>query len=92
MIDALGHPITAGCTVITSAYCSPLMSKIVTVKRVTKTKVILNMAKHRWVKNPKTNKWKREEFIGELRRNPYQVLVVDKQLAYNRKAYPEYMV
>lgn len=92
MNDALGHPITAGCTVITSYYHSPSMNLVMKVKRVTKTRVILDIDKsyYRWdAVNRKTVK---VEKFGEVRRWPYQVLVIDKQLKYNRKTYPEHMV
>ena len=85
MIDSLGHPITAGCTVITPGYWSPTISEVVKVKKVTATYVHIEMdgiAYSREAGGYTTQ-------TKQLRRKAHQVLVIDKQLKYNRKAYPE---
>ena len=92
MIDALGHPITVGCTVLTPGYWSPTMSKIMKVGRVTKTRIILTMEgiRHLWSDKAKT--WEPVTELREVRRQPHQVLVVDKQLKHNRKNFPEHII
>lgn len=92
MNDALGHPITAGCTVLTSNYWSPTMNKLMKVKRVTKTKVVFDMDKHLYGYDNETKKFQWKSRHEEIRRWPHQVIVIDKQLRYNKRTYPEHLV
>lgn len=68
------------------------MSTVAKVKKVTKTQVHIEIfcRKYKW--DPVKKQSIREEGLFTLRRQPHQVLVVDKQLAYNRRKYPENLV
>lgn len=88
MVDSLGHPITAGCTVLTSGYWNTVMDVVIIVKKVTPCYVHVEMECNVW--NYETRKAVPQ--MKTLRRRPHQVLVIDKQLKYNRKAYPEHQL
>ena len=88
MIDALGHPITAGCTVLTSGYWSSTFDTVIKVKRITANYVIIEMTASLY------DYARREAYTGvkEVRRKPHQMVVIDKQLKYNRKTHPEFII
>ena len=88
MIDALGHPITEGCMVLTPGYWSPTVSEIVKVKKVTKTRIVIDLMGSTWCRDA----GKYVDQVKTLYRRPHQVVVIDKQLKYNRKTYPELMI
>jgi len=85
MNDVLGHPIVAGSTVLTGAYWSPTMDQITTVEKVTKTKVYLSVPGMKY--NSLTGRYINTTI--RVGRHPHQLVVVDKQLKYNKKTYPE---
>jgi hypothetical protein len=76
MIDILGHPVAKGDTILTNEYGSPTMSVIAIVEKVAKKSCILYM--HVPVVGAKY-----------MRKLPHQVVVVNQQLAYNKKHFPE---
>lgn len=89
MIDILGHPIEAGMTVLTNKYYTATMGEITTVDRVTEKAVIVtvNAAGTYWDKENK--KYIRFSGRKQIRKRPDQILVIDKQLDFNRSEYPE---
>ena len=87
-IDALGHPIEAGCIVVTGGHYSPVMDHVTTVKRVTPKAVIIDIPKN--IYDPHTQKY--VTMNKEVRRQAYQVIVVNKQLTHNKKEFPENFV
>lgn len=88
MIDALGHPITEGSIVLTPGYWSPTVNEIVKVKKVTACYVHVELSTQQW-DNITTTYVQKTKL---LKRRAHQVVVVDKQLKYNRKTYPELMI
>jgi len=86
MVDALGHPITEGCVVLTPGYWSPTASVVTKVKKVTKAYIFVELVASRW----RDNDWAKIDVV--VRRRPHQVVVVDKQLKHNRKTYPEFII
>lgn len=93
MIDVLGHPITPGAQVLTGAYGSGGMDKVSTVISVAKKTLVVEVHKRSWRYNDVTKQWDcTSEPQGRVRRRPHQVVVIDKQLAYNQAEYPENMV
>ena len=93
MIDVLGHPITAGAKVLTGAYGSGGMDKVATIISVAKKTLVVEVKKYSWKHNEVTNQWDyTAEAPGRVRRRPHQVVVIDKQLAYNQSEYPENLV
>lgn len=93
MNDILGHPITEGCLVVTNGYWSTGFSITTKVAKVTKTKVLLDVPGYDFVKDQNSPYgWKRIDTIKRVRRDPSRVLVIDKQLKYNRKTFPENLV
>lgn len=78
MIDALGATIKVGDKVLTGSYWSATFDTVTTVKKVNRTTIGLEL--------PCTY-----DISGyrKVKRRPYQMIVVDKQLEYNQKAYPE---
>lgn len=88
LIDVLGHPIEAGMTVLTNGYDGSTMDQLVKIDKVTKKAVYVTLTV-RWY-NWREKVW----YTGQrsIRRRPNNVLVIDKQLKYNRKMYPEYMI
>ena len=92
MIDILGHPIEPGLTVLTNKYYSASLGQVTTVDRVTKTAVIVKIKALWYTWDPKTSKNIRHEGFKTIRKRPHQILVIDKQLNFNRKEYPENML
>lgn len=92
MIDILGHPIEAGMTVLTNKYFTATMGEITTVDRVTPKAVIVtvNATWGYWDKENK--KYIRMNGRKTIRKRPDQILVIDKQLNFNRSQYPENML
>ena len=88
MIDALGHPITKGCVVLTPGYWSPTAGTITKVVKVTKSYVFVEVGAWTW--SEEKNGGVMEPLV--VRRKAHQVIVVDKQLKYNRKTYPELLI
>lgn len=88
LIDVLGHPIEAGMTVLTNGYYGLTMDQLVKVDKVTKKAVYVTLTAS-WY-NWSEKVWCTEQ--KSIRRHPNKVLVIDKQLKYNRKMYPEYMI
>jgi hypothetical protein len=88
-IDALGHPINVGDTVFTHEYGGPSYRLITKVTKVTKKAVYVNVK--RFEREYNENK-KQYEYVCKdvsVRRRPDQFLVVNEQLKYNQKKYPE---
>ena len=88
LIDVLGHPIEAGMTVLTTAHYGSTMDQLVKIDKVTKKSVYVTLTAS-WY-NWREKVWCTEQ--RSIRRRPNKVLVIDKQLKYNRKMYPEYMI
>jgi allantoicase len=88
MIDILGHPITVGATVLTNGYYTACMNTITTVEKITKKAVYakVDAVWYDW----ETKQRHRTKKL--MRRRPDQFIVIDKQLKYNQKTYPENML
>lgn len=86
MIDALGHPIREGDTVLTGAYWSSTMDMTTTVTKVTKKSVYvcLKVCYFDYQKGVVV-----EDGVKEVRRKPSQVVVITQQLKHNQEHYPE---
>jgi hypothetical protein len=85
MIDAIGSPIEAGSTVLTGHYWSNTMNHVTKVVEVRKKYVYLML-------DTITYDWKNRTRVTAkklIRRQAHQVIVIDKQLKFNRKKYPE---
>lgn len=88
LVDALGHPIRAGDTVLTSRYSSPTFDITTKVVKVNKKTITVEIEKYIY-----DNSIKRTiRVIGPVKRFPYQMVVVDKQLEHNQKEFPEHML
>jgi hypothetical protein len=92
MIDALGHPITAGDTVLTNAYYSCSMTEITSVDRTTEKAVYVTIQAHSWHYDEKLKQGVHTSYKKQMRRRPDQVLVITKQLEHNQTNYPENMI
>lgn len=88
MLDALGHPITKGCTVLTGGYWSPTMSDTTKVLKTTKSKVHVEVEGYIW--DAEARKYNKQRKI--VSRWPHQVVVVDAQIRSNRRKYPEHII
>jgi dTDP-D-glucose 4,6-dehydratase len=88
MLDVLGHPVTAGDMVLTGGYGTAGMQLVTEVVRTTPKAVYVNLGvcTYDW----SNHRAKTTENL--VRRRYDQVVVVDKQLAHNKKAYPEYLI
>ena len=85
LVDFLGHPIEAGMTVLTNGYYSSGNHMVTKVVKVTKKAVIIHVEKYDWKE--------RATIVGHpIRRNPSQIIVIDQQLKYNKKTFPEYQL
>ena len=89
LIDALGHPINVGDIVSTHSYGCAAYRTITKVTKVTKKAVYVNVKKYARVYNETKKQY--EYILKEepVRRRPDQFLVVNAQLKYNQKKYPE---
>ena len=85
MIDVLGHPIRKGDTVLTGAYWSAGMNETTVVTKVTKKAVYVRLKAYRF--DYQQDKY--VDTVKEVRRQPYQVVVITQQLKHNQKHYPE---
>lgn len=85
MLDALGHPIRAGDTVLTSHHYGVHMNYVTTVKRVTKKNVYVELKIRHYCRCTKST----VTLYQELRRPPYKFIVVNEQLKHNKEHYPE---
>lgn len=85
LIDVLGHPIRKGDKVLTGNHYSTGMDIVAQVDKVTKKAVYVTLEATKWDYDM------RKKYVEHtsVRRQPYQVVVIDKQLAYNKKHYPE---
>jgi hypothetical protein len=88
MIDPLGHPITEGATVFTAPYWSTSFSTFAKVKRINKSTVTITLKKYAWDKHKK----KFIEYEGDVKRRPSRMIIVDTQLAFNKKTFPEFQL
>lgn len=88
LVDALGHPIRVGDTVLTSQYCSPTFDTTTKVAKVNKTTITVEIEKYIYDDSIKRT----VRVIGPVRRFPYQMVVVNKQLEHNQKEFPEHML
>lgn len=88
-IDILGHPIGKGMTVLTNGYGSASMTEISKVDRVT-AKAIYVVVVNAWCYDAKSNSY--VEAPKAMRKRADQVIVVSRQLEYNKKHYPEHML
>lgn len=88
MIDVLGHPIEAGMTVLTNGYYSASMEVITTIDRVTEKSVFVTVyaSWYDWKTRTRCKGYK------SVRRRPNKVIVINKQLNYNKKTYPENLI
>jgi predicted HicB family RNase H-like nuclease len=88
MIDKLGHPITVGATVLTNGYYTSSMNTVTTIEKVTEKAVyvIIDANSYDYANSKYTYTKKL------MRRIPDQIIVIDKQLNYNKKTYPEYQI
>lgn len=87
MIDRLGHPIEVGVTVLTNGYYTSSMEVITTVKRITPKAIIVDVVLPAWVQ-----RYNGGITTKEMRKQPHQILVIEQQLAYNQREYPENMI
>jgi len=87
-IDILGHPIEKGMTVLTNSYCSASMTDISKVDRVTAKAIYVTV--NAWSYDAKSNLY--VEAPKAMRKRADQVIVVSRQLEYNKKHYPEHML
>ena len=92
MIDILGHPIKPGMTVLTNKYYSAVMGEITTVERVTKKAVIVKIMSVWYTWDAENRQHIKHQGLKAIRKRPNQILVIDKQLDFNRKEYPENML
>lgn len=85
LVDFLGHPIQVGMTVLTNGYYSAGNHMVTKVVKVTKKAVIIHVEKYDWKE--------RTTIVGHpIRRNPSQIIVIEQQLKYNKKTFPEYQL
>lgn len=87
-LDCLGHPIRVGDTVLTAQYCSPTFDTITKVIKVNKTTITLKIDKYTY--DYSLGKTVKE--LHSVKRFPYQMVVINKQLQHNQKEFPEYML
>jgi hypothetical protein len=88
MLDVLGHPVTAGDMVLTGSYGTAAMELVTIVVKTTPMAVFVNVS-------VSTYSWSNHTFKTAeklVRRRYDQVVVVDKQVAHNKKTYPEHMI
>jgi hypothetical protein len=85
MIDILGHPITVGATVLTNGYYTSSMNTVTTVEKITE-KAVYAKIDAVWY-DLSTRQIQSAKKL--MRRRPDQFIVIDKQLKYNQKTYPE---
>lgn len=88
MLDILGHPVRAGDKVLTGAYYSFGQDLVTNVVRTTPKAVYVNVDVYNYDSSTHT----RKSHQHVVRRRYDQVVVVDKQLAHNKKKYPEYLI
>ena len=88
LLDALGHPIRVGDTVLTSQYCSPTFDITTKVVKVNKTTITVEIEKYVYDDSIKRT----IRVMGPIKRFAYQMVVVDKQLEHNQKEFPEHML
>ena len=89
LIDALGHPIRVGDTVFTHSHGSTSYRLITKVTKVTEKAVYVNVKKYARVYNEIKKQYEYMFIEAPVRRRPDQFLVVNEQLKYNQKKYPE---
>jgi hypothetical protein len=87
-LDCLGHPIRVGDTVLTAQYCRPTFDTITKVIKVNKTTITLTIDKYSYEYSLR----KSVKVSHSVKRFPYQMVVIDKQLQHNQKEFPEYML
>lgn len=87
MIDILGHPIRKGDTVLTNGYWTTQL-ELQVVEKVTKKAVYVSVLATMWDSTQK----RRTTEPKSMRRKPSQVVVVNQQIKYNTKTYPENML
>lgn len=92
LLDILGHPIEEGMTVLTNAHNSPAMTELSVVEKVTGKAVYVSVYAHTGYWDVNTNRHVSTSGNKQIRRRPDQVIVIDKQLSYNKKTYPEYQI
>lgn len=85
MIDVLGHPITVGATAITNGYCTSTLNTITVVEKVTKKAAYVTVEAFSY--NWETRERYRTKKL--MRKRPDQIMIIEKQLNYNKKTYPE---
>ncbi len=78
-IDALGHPIKVGSIVLTTPHWNPTFSVTTKVIKITKKSIVVELPSNTYV----------DKRLIKIRRKPHQVIVIDKQLKYNQKTFPE---
>lgn len=86
MKDALGRIIKEGDTVLTGSYKSPVFDHITKVLKVNKTSITVGFPDYTY---DSTTKKFTETGQRLIKRQPYQMVVIDEQYAYNKKHYPE---
>lgn len=88
LVDALGHPILKGSTVLTTGYCSSALDTIACIEKVNRKSAAVTINVKRWDSNTK-------QVVTEPKRilkKAYQLYVIDAQLEYNAEHYPEFVL
>lgn len=85
MLDILGYPLTKGVTVLTTGYSSSSLNTIATVEKVNKKSVSVIIKASFWdfVAKEMVTEYKK------MRRDSFQVVVINHQLAYIQEHFPE---
>jgi|SaaInl6LU_22_DNA_1037377.scaffolds.fasta_scaffold41708_2 hypothetical protein len=87
-LDCLGHPIRVGDTVLTARYCRAGFDTTTKVLKVNKSTIVLAIDRY-------TYDYSLGDYVKEshsIKRFPYQMVVIDKQLQHNQEEFPEYML
>jgi hypothetical protein len=97
VLDALKRPAAVGDTVLATGYGSPIMSTIATIVQIRKNVVMIELPirRGRRVEDAAAQWGYRYEYYTEnkrMRRQSYQFLVINEQLAYNSATFPEYYI
>ena len=90
-LDLLNRPIKPGDTILTKGYNSCTINELTTVASVTKAKISVRLHKHYWGWDPTAGKYQRRQMpeVVRMYRLPKDCIVIDAQIACNRKEYPE---
>jgi hypothetical protein len=92
MLDVLGHPVNAGDVVLTGHYGTVGVHQITRILRTTPKAVYVNVDAQEFIYMKEFPYGKSVNVQKTVRRRYDQVVVVGKQLAHNKKKYPENMI